>query len=105
MKFRLFAASLLITAVPALADPAVGQWVTVDDDDGSHKSVVNISVNDEGKLRGTVIEILQEEEKGKLCEECPDDFKNQPIEAPSMKITAKCNVLKVFPFLVSVYHA
>ena len=80
MKFRLFAASLLITAVPALADPAVGQWVTVHDDDGSHKSVVNISVNDEGKLQGTVIEILQEEEKGKLCEECPDDFKNQPIE-------------------------
>jgi len=80
MKFKLLAAGFLMSALPALADPAVGKWVTVDDEDGSHKSVVEITVNKKGELQGTILKILKEEDKGKLCEECPDDFKNKPVE-------------------------
>ncbi|WP_430461957.1 DUF2147 domain-containing protein [Thalassolituus sp. LLYu03] len=75
-----FTAALLAFVLPVLADPAVGRWVTVDDEDGSKKSVVEISVNDKGELQGTIVEILRAADKGKLCSECPDNFKDQPIE-------------------------
>lgn len=80
MKLMLTGAALLVAALPVLADPAVGKWVTVDDSDGSKKSVVDISVNDKGELQGTIVEILRTEDKGKLCDKCPDDFKDKPIE-------------------------
>merc|ERR1712000_122427 len=69
----------LLIAAPVMADPAVGQWVTVDDEDGTQKSVVDIRVNDKGELQGTVVKVLKEDDQGKVCSECPDDFKDQPI--------------------------
>lgn len=70
----------LLIAAPVMADPAVGQWVTVDDEDGTQKSVVDIRVNDKGELQGTVVKVLKKDDQGKVCSECPDDFKDQPIE-------------------------
>ena len=80
MKLMLTGAVLLAAAFPALADPAVGRWVTIDDETGAKKSVVEIQVSDKGELQGTIIEILRSEDKGKLCDKCPDDFKNKPVE-------------------------
>ena len=81
MKLKLTAAAVMLSAaLPVFADPAVGKWVTIDDEDGSQKSVVEISVNDQGELQGTILKILREEDQGKLCDKCPDDFKDQPIE-------------------------
>ncbi|MDK2777896.1 MAG: DUF2147 domain-containing protein [Pseudomonadota bacterium] len=80
MKLKSVLFGLLLTTAHAYADPAEGQWVTVDDDDGTHKSVVEITINEEGQLQGTVTRILQEEKRGRLCEECPDEFRGQPVE-------------------------
>merc|ERR1712000_430718 len=33
-----------------------------------------------GELQGTVVKVLKEDDQGKVCSECPDDFKDQPIE-------------------------
>ncbi len=77
---HLVAVSACFASVSLCADPAEGRWVTIDDEDGSQASVVEIRVNKEGLLEGTIVELLRPDDKGKTCEECPDDFKDQPIE-------------------------
>lgn len=80
MKKTISTLAFTLLSSVALADPAVGQWVTIDDEDGSQASVVDIRINDEGQLQGTIVQLLREKDQGKSCEKCPDDFKNQPVE-------------------------
>lgn len=80
MKKLLATATFGLFSLAANADIAEGRWVTIDDEDGSKASVVEISIAEDGKLQGTIVELLREDDKGKNCEECPDDFHNQPIE-------------------------
>ncbi len=80
MKKSISALAFSLLSSVAMADPAVGQWVTIDDEDGSQASVVDININEEGKLQGTIVKLLREKDQGKSCEKCPDDFKNQPVE-------------------------
>lgn len=80
MKKTLLAAAFSLFSVSSFADIAEGHWVTIDDEDGSKASVVEISITPEGELQGTIVELLREDDKGKSCEECPDEFHNQPIE-------------------------
>lgn len=74
-----FSAATLFTAA-SIADVAEGRWVTIDDADGSQASVVEIKITENGELQGTIVELLREDDKGKSCEECPDEFHNKPIE-------------------------
>lgn len=81
MNLKLTAAAVMLSAtLPVFADPALGKWVTVDDETGNKKSVVEITLNEKGELQGTILEILKTEDKGKLCTKCPDEKKDQPIE-------------------------
>ncbi|MCD8522010.1 MAG: DUF2147 domain-containing protein [Saccharospirillaceae bacterium] len=80
MKKSISALAFTLMSSVAVADPAVGQWVTIDDEDGSQASVVDIRINEEGKLQGTIVKLLREKDQGKSCEKCPDDFKDQPVE-------------------------
>lgn len=56
----------------------VGKWKTIDDETGKAKSVVEI-YEKSGKIYGKVIEILETDEKNKVCKECSGDDKNKPI--------------------------
>ena len=78
--FYLAALSASFASLSLCADPAEGRWVTIDDEDGSKASVVEIQINDKGLLEGTIVELLRPDDKGKTCEKCPDDFQDQPIE-------------------------
>lgn len=80
MKKMLTAAAFGLFSFAAHADRAEGRWVTIDDEDGSKASVVEITIAETGELQGTIVELLREEDKDKSCEECPDDFYNKPIE-------------------------
>ena len=80
MKKSISALAFTLLSSVAVADPAVGQWVTIDDEDGSQASVVDIRINEDGKLQGTIVKLLREKDQGKSCEKCPDDFKDQPVE-------------------------
>lgn len=80
MKKLLATAVIGLFSLSANADIAEGRWVTIDDEDGSKASVVEISIAEDGKLQGTIVELLREDDKGKNCEECPDEFHNKPIE-------------------------
>jgi uncharacterized protein (DUF2147 family) len=57
-----------------------GRWITIDDRDGSRKSIVTLNLNTAGELQGTITQLLREEAKGSRCEKCPEDFKDQPLE-------------------------
>jgi uncharacterized protein (DUF2147 family) len=55
----------------------VGKWKTIDDKDGSAKSVVFIFKATNGKYYGKIDKLFKEPEK--LCTECGGSNKNQPI--------------------------
>lgn len=80
MKKLLTTAIAGLFSLAAQADTAEGRWVTIDDEDGSKASVVEIKIAENGELQGTIVELLREDDKGKSCEECPDEFHNKPIE-------------------------
>ncbi len=73
-------AAMLILPSLSHAAPIEGRWVTIDDNDGSKKSIVVLQVTSEGVLQGTIESLLQPESRGKLCKKCPGDFKDKPLE-------------------------
>lgn len=87
---RRMAATLLATlalATQALAAPTAiaanpieGTWVTIDDKDGSRKSLVELRINDNGELSGTITQLLQEKNQGLKCDKCPGELKGKPVE-------------------------
>lgn len=56
-----------------------GVWITQDDETGKKKSEVILYKN-EGKLYGKILNLLLEEDKGKLCVNCKGENKNLAIE-------------------------
>ena len=56
-----------------------GIWITQDDETGKKKSEVLLYKN-EGKLYGKILNLLLEEDKGKLCVNCKRENKNLPIQ-------------------------
>ena len=54
-------------------------WITQDDETGKKKSEVLLYKNN-GKLYGKIINLLLEEDRGKLCVNCKGENKNLPIE-------------------------
>ena len=58
--------------------PILGEWITVDDATGEHKSVVRIYQADNGKYYGQIIALLGENGDA-VCTECTGEEHNQPI--------------------------
>ena len=56
-----------------------GVWITQDDETGKKKSEVLLYKN-EGKLYGKILNLLLEEDKGKLCVNCKGENKNLAIK-------------------------
>ena len=77
--------ALCVLAVAALfqfahaAESPVGKWTTIDDETNEPKSVVEIWL-DGSELKGKIVSLLKEEDKGKICTKCKGKLKNQPIE-------------------------
>jgi len=61
----------------AQADKIVGKWKTIDDKDGSEKSIVLIFKATNGKYYGKIEKLFKEPEK--LCTECEGANKNKPV--------------------------
>ena len=70
----LFAMSVTGTAQ---VDKIVGKWKTIDDKDGSAKSIVSVFKATNGKYYGKIEKMFKDSEK--LCIECEGANKNQPI--------------------------
>ncbi len=56
-----------------------GKWKTIDDNTGKPRSIVEIYKKGD-KLYGKITHILDEAERGNLCEECKGSDYNKPIE-------------------------
>ena len=78
-KAFLSLALLVVTSISVFsqADKIVGKWKTIDDKDGSAKSIVLIFKATNGKYYGKIDKLFKEPEK--LCTECEGANKNQPI--------------------------
>ncbi len=71
---------LLVGAVSfTFAQGVTGKWKTIDDETGEEKSIVEI-YQDNGKIYGKVIEILNPARKNATCTECEGADKDKPIE-------------------------
>jgi len=80
MKKTLFTFALLIAfsiAGMAQIDKIVGRWKTIDDKDGSAKSIVFIFKATNGQYYGKIEKLFKEPEK--LCTECEGANKNKLI--------------------------
>ncbi len=78
-KILFMAALLFAFGVSGMAQAykIAGKWKTIDDMDGSAKSIVNIFKATNGKYYGKIEKLFKTPEK--LCLECEGANKNQPI--------------------------
>jgi uncharacterized protein (DUF2147 family) len=68
---------MLSMTVFSQVDKIVGKWKTIDDADGSTKSIVSIFKSTNGKYYGKVEKLFKEPEK--KCTECEGANKGKPI--------------------------
>jgi len=61
----------------AQVEKIAGKWKTIDDKDGSAKSIVSIFKATNGKYYGKIDKMFKDQDK--LCVECEGTNKNQPI--------------------------
>ena len=79
LSLRLLLALCLSSAVYA-QDPALGSWHTVDDETGEIKSLVILSLAEDGTMVGIIDKVLKKDTGNGLCDKCEGIRKNQPIE-------------------------
>ncbi|MEM6684950.1 MAG: DUF2147 domain-containing protein [Bacteroidota bacterium] len=72
----------IITCISAVhfcaAQSVVGKWKTIDDETGEAKSIVEI-YQQNGKVYGKVVDIINPEKRNGLCEKCKGERKNKPV--------------------------
>ena len=80
MKKTLITCYILLIAFFAQAQSTdiLGKWMTIDDESGQAKSVVEIFKKSDGKYYGKIVKLLQKPEN-ENCVNCKDDRKNKPL--------------------------
>jgi uncharacterized protein (DUF2147 family) len=70
----------LISASTSFAQTCSGKWITIDDETGKKKSIVELYKAD-GKLYGKILYLFPREgrEPNAKCTKCTDDRKNKPL--------------------------
>ncbi len=76
MRYIAFAA--LLATLPISAQDIAGRWVTIDDNTGKQRSVVEVTVKD-GIATGRIVEIFDKTKADKTCEACTDDRKGKKV--------------------------
>ena len=68
---------LVAVSTSAQVDKIVGKWKTIDDNDGSEKSIVSIYKGTNGNYYGKIEKLFKEPDK--KCVECTGENKGKPI--------------------------
>lgn len=76
MKYVLF--FILFFSLNAYSQSVIGTWKTIDDETGREKSIVEI-YEENGKIYGKIIELLDKEDRGRKCSNCNGSDKDKPI--------------------------
>ena len=79
LSFSLLLIVLLSNTVYA-QDSALGDWYTVDDDTGEVKSMVTLSLAEDGTMVGVITKVLKHTTVHGLCDNCEGDKKDKPVE-------------------------
>lgn len=74
----IIAIGLLLVCQYGFSQTITGKWVTIDDETGNKKAIVEI-FEDHGKLSGKIIEILEPEKRKQRCTKCEGADKDKPI--------------------------
>ena len=80
MKKILFTIMLFMSIVLsgyAQANKIIGKWKTIDDKDGSAKSIVEIFKATNGKYYGKIVKLFKEQDR--KCTDCQGSNKDKPI--------------------------
>lgn len=72
----IFIFSMIVSS--AFAQDVFGKWKTIDDETGEAKSIVKI-YEQNGKVFGKIIDIINPERKNAICNKCEGEDKNKPI--------------------------
>lgn len=73
-----FLLGILLTVHSLSAQQVIGQWRTIDDNSGKARSVVQI-YEDSGRVYGKIVELLDPDKQGAVCEQCQGADKDQPV--------------------------
>ncbi len=60
------------------AQSIIGKWKTIDDETGKARSIVEI-YEENDKIYGKIVDILNPKKKTSLCSKCDGENKNQPV--------------------------
>jgi uncharacterized protein (DUF2147 family) len=77
MKTVFLSLALMLASVVSAQVPFLGEWITIDDESGEKKSVVNIYKADNGMYYGQIVTLFENPDA--LCTECKDADYNQPV--------------------------
>ena len=78
MKRNFFLVIAMFFATTIFAQvPFLGEWITIDDNSGEQKSVVNIYQADNGKYYGDIIHLFGDPTS--ICTECEGADHNKPV--------------------------
>lgn len=77
MKMKFLLGLLLICQV-SFSQTVFGRWITIDDETGNKKGIVEI-FEENGKVYGRIIEILEPEHRKRKCNKCEGVNKDKPI--------------------------
>lgn len=69
---------VLLFSLNATSQSILGQWKTIDDQDGKEKSIVEIYKHN-GKIYGKIIKIFDASKAANLCTKCEDNDYNKPV--------------------------
>ena len=78
MKKKILVVLLCIASGAMMGQSVIGKWKTIDDNTGKAKSIVEI-FEENGKVYGKVIEILNPDRQDALCDNCSGADEGQPI--------------------------
>jgi len=79
MKKIVLTLSVIVLAITAtFAQGVEGKWKTIDDETGEAKSIVDV-YEENGKIYGKVVEILNKDRADAKCTECEGKDKDKPV--------------------------
>jgi uncharacterized protein (DUF2147 family) len=73
-----FILGFLLISQSSFSQTILGKWTTIDDETGTKKAIVEI-FEEQGKLFGRIIEILEADKKRQRCAKCEGADKDKPI--------------------------
>ena len=75
---RLLLLSMLLATSIGTSQSVFGKWKTIDDRTGNPKAIIDIYEED-GKMYGKVVDIVEPGKENFICTKCDGDLKDKPV--------------------------